>query len=346
MFPDYIKRCLHKVACAEGMSKYTIESNAASKHGENFLGIVKAVTLTNTATGQPLHLIYKIPPHNRARRKHFKSVLPFGREIDVYTKLLPAFVQFQRDRGLRECDSFLSYPKLYAIESDVENDDYLLIMDDLRTKNFKLWPKEQMMPLNYVDRILIELGKFHAISYAMKDQRPNEFQKFQQFTDVLTKFTIQGKVKIFLDKAIDRAIGVIKHPMHKHIMEQFRGNYVEVIDEVLSGAMSKEYAVICHGDLWCNNFLFQSNVSAKKLFFFFKKLIQFLCRFSGISFKGQPVELHMLFRLANHKLYIACNRFALFHFYCNRSPISKAKLRSPNKRLLHIIEPNNSKAGQ
>lgn len=267
MLPDYIKNCLHKVAGAEGMSSYTIDTNAASKHGENFLGIVNAVTLTNTITGQQLHLIYKIPPHNRARRKHFKSSLPFGRETDVYTKLLPAFIEFQQNKGLSAVDSFLSFPKLYAHEFDAETDNYLLIMDDLRTKNFEMWPKDHMMPLNYVEQILIELGKFHAISFAMQDQRPTEFEKFKQFNDVLANFTIKGKVKVFMDKTIDRAIGVLKNPKHKKIVENFRDNYVAVLDEILLDAKSKEFAVICHGDCWNNNFLFQTNstVSARNI---------------------------------------------------------------------------------
>lgn len=160
MLPDYIENCLHKIAEAEGMSAYTIDTNAASKHGENFLGIVNAVTITNTLTGQQLHLIYKIPPQNPIRRKHFKSALPFCREIDMYTKLLPAFRQFQKDRGLSEPDSFVSFPKLYAYVWDVKTDNYALIMNDLRMESFEMWPKDQMMPLNYVERLLTELAKF------------------------------------------------------------------------------------------------------------------------------------------------------------------------------------------
>lgn len=267
MLPNYITNCLHKIAVAEAMPQYQINLNVTSKIGENFLGIVNGVNLmttNNAATAgrcKQLHLIYKIPPANRMRRKHFKSKLAFCREIDFYTKLLPAFVRFQTENGLDESSSFLSFPKLYGYERDIENDNYLLILDDLRAKNFELWPKGKVMPLNYMERILIELAKFHAISFAMQDQRPTEFEQFKRFDNVLVDFMVNGKAKIVMDKTLDRAIGVLKNPLHKEIMQRVRNNYEHRFNDILSGPCSKEYAVICHGDCWNNNVLVQSNAT-------------------------------------------------------------------------------------
>lgn len=123
-----VSNCLHKIAVAEGMPKYTIQTNVASKHDENFMSFLNAVTLTNADTSEQLHLIWKSPSQNEARREHFKLASVFRREIDVYTKLLPAFVQFQQEKAICQSDSFLSFPKLYAHELDTENGNYLLII--------------------------------------------------------------------------------------------------------------------------------------------------------------------------------------------------------------------------
>lgn len=267
MIPDYIERSLHKIAVAQKMCNYKIEPSSMS-NGLGFLGIINTVAITNTNTDteqseteQKLHLIYKIPPTNEIRRKLLKSSLVFGREIDMYTKVLPAFMQFQQEKGINTEDSFVAFPKLYAYEFDAKNDVYFLIMEDLRGKNFIQWPKNQSMPLDYVKYILMELGKFHAISFAMQDQRGREFAPFRQYNDVLSDLVFRGKANAYMTETIERVIGALENPRHKEIMQYFRQTYMERVDELLNGESSKEFAVIGHGDCWNNNIMFQLDQS-------------------------------------------------------------------------------------
>lgn len=269
MLPKHIEKCLRKIAKNVGMKNYKIEMQAGSKHGDNFLGIMIAVTLTNSdqrnggSKPKQLHLLCKMPPLNEIRRKNFESKLVFGREICIYSKLLPAFVQFQQEKGLSAADSFLSFPKVYASEFDEENDIYFLIMEDLRLKHYQMWPKEKVMPLEFELRIMQEMGKLHAISFAMQDQQPNQFEEFKHLSDVMYDLTIAGNVKIYMDKTVDRVINLLENPEHKQFMQNFRKTYPKTIKELTHGATSKEFAVIGHGDSWNNNYLFQldSNVS-------------------------------------------------------------------------------------
>lgn len=113
---------------------------------------------------ETLHLLCKAPPSNESRRENFKSGLVFARETYIYSKLLPAFVKFQQEKGLNDNESFLSFPKVYACISDEENDKYLLVMEDLRSKNYQMWPKNKTIAYDHAEKIMKELGKFHAVS--------------------------------------------------------------------------------------------------------------------------------------------------------------------------------------
>lgn len=263
MLSDHITKLLHQIAKTEGYSDYKFETKAGSNHGDNFLGVMISVVIDGT-TGQngkskseKLHLICKVPPSNENRKKNFRTDLVFDREIYAYTKLLPAFMRFQEEKGLSVADSFVSFPKVYACDVNTETGTYILIMEDLRARNFEMWPKDKVIPLDHELFVMRELAKFHAISFAMKDQRPDEFQVFTKLKDAFGELAFHGKLRSFMDRTIERAIAVLKNPMHKKMMEKFRNTYVESCENIMSGPASSEFAIIGHGDCWNNNFLFQ-----------------------------------------------------------------------------------------
>lgn len=264
MQSELITNCLHRIAKREGFTDYKIEATAGSKHGDNFLGVMSAITLSGTrrqnslSKSEVLHLICKAPPLNQIRKKNWKSKLVFDREIYVYTKLLPAFVRFQAEKGLSEADSFRAFPKVYECEVDEESEMYILIMEDLRVKNFEMWPKEKMISLDHELLVLRELAKFHALSFAMKDQRPAEFDEFkQQLKDVSYEIVIGGSLKSFIHQSVERLENALERPEHKQLVQNFQKRYLQVMEEFLVGPSSTEFAVIRHGDCWNNNFLFQ-----------------------------------------------------------------------------------------
>lgn len=286
MLPDFVNDRLHKIAKNEGFTDYKIDTKSGSNHGDNFLGVMTAVTVSGTkglngkSRNEELHLICKMPPANELRNKNFKTALVFDREIFMYSTVLPTFMRFQRECGLDESEQFSSFPKVYACEKDPENESFLLIMEDLRPKNYQMWPKEKVVPLNHELLVMQELGKLHGISFAMKDQRPHEFHTLKPTTDMLMEI-LNGKMSTFVHKTIQRAASVLRNPAHKKIMIDFEKTFLKEMHTFLVGPWSKEFgkllrgflylyiivsllifhfsssAVINHGDCWNNNFLFE-----------------------------------------------------------------------------------------
>lgn len=264
MLPEFLTNLLHQVAKSEGFSNYEIDAKSGSSHGDNYVGIMTATTISGTKylndnhkKDEELHLICKAAPADESRKKRVKSDLVFSREIYIYSKLLPAFVKFQKGKGLNEVDSFVSFPRVYASEINRENGTYVLIMDDLRRKNYQMWPKDEVISLDHQLLVLRELGKFHAVSFAMKDQRPNEFKDYEKLEDTFVDIVLNGLFRQFMDKSFDRSADALTNPKYKQFMKNLRNTYDKKLIEYLKGPCSKEFGVIGHGDCWTNNFLFQ-----------------------------------------------------------------------------------------
>lgn len=263
MLPEYVSNCVHRVAKNEGFTDYKIETKAGSEHGDNFLGIMTAITLKGSrgkngqARSEELHLLCKAPPKNVIRQKNFSSALVFSREIYIYSKLLPAFVRFQQEKNLSAADSFLSFPKVYACEKDEKKQTYILIMEDLRPKNYEMWPKDQTIDIEHELIVMKELGKYHAVSFAMKDQRPQEFDEFKALSDFFVNIFVKTAIKSFIVTLIDRCIDVLEQPQHRKIMQNFRNTFLERAEKLKSQPYCDEFGIIIHGDCWNNNFLFQ-----------------------------------------------------------------------------------------
>lgn len=264
MLCKFLMASIGKVAKSEGFyDRFEIETTAGSKNGDNFLGVVSAVTVTGMRSingvtkSDALHLICKAPPLSEIRKKNWKSKLVFEREIYIYTKLLPAFERFQREKGLNESDLFLAYPKVYACDVDDANDMHVLIMEDLTMKNFKMWPKNELITLDHELLVLRELAKFHAVSFAMQQQCPNEFAEFKRLADLTYDVIINGSLKTHFDKVLEQTANQMNNQKHAEILQRFRKSYTKSVERLLLGDISTEFAVIRHGDCWNNNQLYE-----------------------------------------------------------------------------------------
>lgn len=263
MLSEFIKSCVKKVAKNEGFIDFEIETTAGSKHGDNFLGVMTAITVIGTrklngiSKQESLYLICKAPPLSEIRRKKWNSKSVFDREIYIYTQLLPAFARFQKEKGLSEADSFLSFPKIYACEVSEIDDSYILIMENLKMQQFEMYPKDKAPTVDHLLIALQELAKFHAISFAMKDQRPNEFAEFKDLGDIAMDMVFDGSIGLFVEQQMDRLVKAIENPVQKKMVEKLRENYVTTLNKFLRGQSSKEFGVIRHGDFWMNNLMFQ-----------------------------------------------------------------------------------------
>ncbi|KAG5895429.1 hypothetical protein JTB14_037588 [Gonioctena quinquepunctata] len=96
----------------------------------------------------------------------------YKRELFFYDKVLPAFRKFQLDRKI--VNTFDAVPKCYKTISTAERE--VIVMENLKKKGYTLHDKRKPMNSKHLRLVLKNYAKFHALSFAMKDQDKEEYQ--------------------------------------------------------------------------------------------------------------------------------------------------------------------------
>lgn len=259
--PEFVCSLLESIATSYGFSNYNIETSAGSKYGDGMSGIMIAASIAGDREfdgkihSEKLHLVCKLTPSNPERRKEFMTDVVFEREALAYNQLLPMLVDFQREKGLTNEECFNAYPKCYAAVADATKNEYAVIMEDLRSRGYVLWPKGQSFDNAHAFTVIEGLAKFHATSFALKDQRPDDFKRISNLSDPYLKFLHMESGRKLFGASYERAKSALKDPKHIAIAEELCVNMLGVANEVL--ASGDEYSILSHGDCWINNMLFK-----------------------------------------------------------------------------------------
>lgn len=267
IFREHVQNALKHILKETQLTNSSIEVKDGSKVGDGFQSELTSVTFKGVRndgsdTEIELNLVCKLPPKDENRRKASQSDFVFGREIFFYAKVLPTFIDFQREKLIPEENQFRAYSKCYAALGVSEESDYAIIMDDLRPKGFQMWNKTEPTTLGNIHIVLEQIGKFHAISFAMKDQRPNEFAQFKTLTNILDKFIESSSYQSILISSLKRAENALRADHHKKIMSKMQTNIVNY-----SRSSESEFAVVSHGDLWNNNIMYYFNENVNNFYF-------------------------------------------------------------------------------
>lgn len=258
IIPQFLHKLLDNIATTEKFVDYKIEFKAGCNHGDGFLSDLLSVIISEQRSIKAsLYLICKIPPSNALRRREFESIILFKREVLIYETFLPILKKFEMEKGLSEADSFASYPKCYAAIADDALNQYVIIMEDVRLKGYSMWPKNEVIPVDYAYRLMEQLGKLHAISFALRDQRPSVYEEFQRFRDVACTFFKTNTLVQAIDTAYIRALSVLEDPKHIEIVKDIQINSQKYFEDCLMPNLNETTAVIGHGDCWINNLLFR-----------------------------------------------------------------------------------------
>lgn len=111
------------------------------------------------------------------------------------------------------------------------------------------------------------LGKFHAISFAIKDQQPAKFKELsnkicEQYWTIFTNEFRQRYVFMF-----DDFTSILKDENRFDLYEKVKavaGNdYIAKVFELISSESAEPYAVICHGDVTTTNTMFNKDAQGK-----------------------------------------------------------------------------------
>lgn len=262
------------VATKLGFGEHIVKYASGSNVGDNFMGIMLKINIEGQRNGafDSQSLMLKMPPQSAARRKQFNSPHLFERETLVYRDILPMFVRFQEDKGLVADGphGFFKFPKCHAIVCDVEQDRYAIVMEDLKQQGYRMFDKMESIDMVHVRLVVEEIGKFHGVSLALRDQRPELFEPFTQLNDVFLDHVLKGNMEMmqgFMDLAFTRAVATLDESETKlrEKVHKLRVEFFDQMESCMRQDVSDHTVVINHGDCWNNNmmYLYKEGVSSK-----------------------------------------------------------------------------------
>ncbi|KAJ8957795.1 hypothetical protein NQ314_006470 [Rhamnusium bicolor] len=159
---------------------------------------------------------------------------------------------------LRNYEFNITVPKCYKtlISDNME----VLVLDNLKKCGYELYDRKKSFNVHHLKAILKEYGKFHALSFALRNQRLEVFNILTTFeTDVFKGFLEADMIKRSLRKAVINALNILKERRDLNLMKKFKKLLKKDTADMLLDLVSEKepQSVILHGDCWNNNFMFK-----------------------------------------------------------------------------------------
>lgn len=199
-----------------------------------------------------LNLIVKTCSTNEKLRKEIMLRKSYEVEICMYEKIFPTFEQFQKERGVRK-EAFKSTIRCFYTSLSPLHE--TLVFEDLNASGYKQWDMKMYMEPQHVAFILKEYGKFHAVSFALRDQNKKVFDSFAiDSVDVYEKIWWN-----LVQRNFGRVVAFFRD--NEPEKEYLRGIEREIAIFFGESIKFGEYTAITHGDCWCNNMMFKYSVS-------------------------------------------------------------------------------------
>ncbi|XP_055549831.1 uncharacterized protein LOC129732723 isoform X2 [Wyeomyia smithii] len=251
-FHDVVEKKLH--LRTDQFSIQNIKVEIATKNGESYGSTMYRAKLkvenkvTNTV--DTFSVIVKTRPDGMAD-KFSQHLATFSKEIDVYTKLIPAFEELYRQKGVHVEIGPRCLKTCQSIPSDI------IVLDDLRSANFK--PPSRLNGLNteQLEEIIDKLAQFHAASAVYKELN-GDFST--AYNEGLFNRNSLPVMKATFSPAYDAFLEAVEtFPFAKDCVEKFRNLRPVVFSRILDTVVVDPdgFNVLNHGDLWCNNLMFR-----------------------------------------------------------------------------------------
>lgn len=189
-------------------------------------------------------------------------------QIQLDFQIFPLFDDLQLSHGIvPKVNGFNEVPKCYGNVAK-ESAESALFLEDLKSRNFEVIDlRSESLTFEHVSLIMKALGRFHAMSFALRDQHPDRFNELKGRFPEGMFFANDEKLRYTLGNLTDRFETCLEKHNRFDLLKKFKrivGDDPRVKwCEYLVGADAEPYSVICHGDLTTNNIMFRKDEHGK-----------------------------------------------------------------------------------
>lgn len=239
------------------LGQYSIEKiwvEMATKKGDNYGSTMYRAKLdvldkTSSSLNQ-FSVIVKSRPTGMAAE--FSNKLdPFSKEIEMFTKIIPAFEKFYAEKGVKVEIG----PRCLKICKGVPSD--IIVMEDLCSQNYRLGNRQEGVDQQHVESVLEKLAEFHAAS-AVYHERNGDYSS--SFKEGLYNRSNLPTMEYMFRPAYETGLETLKS-------HEFAKDYIDDLEKLRPVIFSRTienfavdpagFNVLNHGDFWINNVMFQ-----------------------------------------------------------------------------------------
>lgn len=234
---------------------YHLDITDCTGKGNGYVGKIWRVKVQHQS--EQIDLIVKTAIDDDEHRNFLSAELLFRNEICVYATVFPAFDKFQKEKQVK--DPF-KIPKCYA--TCLEERKEALVLEDLKVLGFGMWDRKKALDEAHISLVLTQLGKFHALSLALRDQQPEVLEEaicdLKNVIPIIFPNFIEGfRSQILKNAKMLQQKGLAA----ESALANKVGEELEEIMYVSCAPDDEPYTVVIHGDCWCNNMMFNYDVS-------------------------------------------------------------------------------------
>ncbi|XP_058447777.1 uncharacterized protein LOC131428120 isoform X1 [Malaya genurostris] len=247
----------------------SIECLPGSQQGDNYMSIIKRILVRGKRrkwNGKCkdffVSLIYKRQITSLQRRKLFRADEAFANEINAYTQLVPVLRKFSRDR--------LPFPSCIYAGTDTDGD--LIVLQDLWRSGYRMEDRRKSLSYRQCRTVVRELANFHAVSLAMKQVQPVLFHTMKE---KVTEIVYNDEAAEFYKHSLETSLRGTLDSLHYSnkngnldvpikAIERLSGRLYSIMSSMVRNS-HEPWNVLCHGDTWVNNLMFNGSHEHVKL---------------------------------------------------------------------------------
>lgn len=181
--------------------------------------------------------------------------------------MLPFFRHFEQSKGVTLLNGFHEYATCFkTVDTDLHE---CLVLDDLSVRGFTAIEKDTSeMTVDHVRMVMCVIAKFHAISFALKDQQPERFVELTSNLDeilVQRDSPIKDGFKLIVPRLLANMSEKFDSSVFLKIKNLFERDATGAAADCLDLSLNESATVISHGDLWHNNLMFRYDSDGKPI---------------------------------------------------------------------------------
>ncbi|CRK94161.1 CLUMA_CG007678, isoform B [Clunio marinus] len=256
--PNHLKEAIKIFSEKNGF--VNAEYNFSEGFDKGFIGLIRKCRIDDSKSS--LSIVCKFLPDDDHHNKKYNSYKLFQREVYVYERILPSMEKLQLLYGLKYKDNqgFWAYPKCYQAKYDHENPaNSFILMENLSEENFIMKDKSIPSDFNHTHALLVQLGKLHALSFALRKENPEIFEEYKKLGDLMCLLMTTPFMRHLSPRDVQLASELFNNPDEYEIRDKvlaYKDDLWERTQKTLEGSLVEPFGVICHGDCWINNVLY------------------------------------------------------------------------------------------